>query len=410
MQPLTVDQSNPDDIIIALMTASPPEPYGYYRVLRETAPSHRSALGLRFLSRHADCVELLRSKDFSQSFGLVDPERMANSPFFQSVTEMIILTDPPQHTRLRRLVSHGFTPKMVEELRPMLERRVAELLDGFRGRDRVDLVAEYADPIPSVTLCQLIGSPIEDYPQIDAWSNAIQSALTPVLADDVLARADAAVVDFHAYIRGLVADRRREPRDDLVSALAAAEEEGDRLTESELVNMIFTMLAAGAETTTGTIGSGTFLIAGHPEERAKLVADPGLIGNAIEEIVRYDAPVQNSFLRVAQCDTEIGGEPIAAGEPVCALIAAANRDPAVFADPDVFRIDRPDARHHLAFGTGMHSCIGRALGVLQARVGLSALFARYPDLQVLDAAPVWRRTMPNKRLDHLWIAPGREAA
>jgi hypothetical protein len=409
VEALVVDRSNPDQIIMALMQPNLPEPHQLYRVLRETAPSHRSALGLRFLSTHAGCVELLRSKDFTQSFGLVEPERMAASPFFRSVTEMIILTDPPDHSRLRKLVAKAFTPRMVETLRPGLEERVGELLDGLAGRDEVDVVAEFAEPIPSLTLCQLIGAPFEEYRQIDEWSDAIQNALTPIIADDVLARADAAVVEFHSYIRELVAARRREPRDDLVSALAAAEADGDRLTESELVNMVFTMLAAGAETTMATISSGVLLIGTHDSERAKLLADPGLVGNAVDEIVRYDAPVQNSFLRVAQRATEVAGVQIDAGEAVVALIAAANRDPAAFTDADEFRIDRTDARDNLAFGTGIHNCIGKALGVTQARVALGALFARFPELRVLDERPVWRKTMPNKRLDRLRVTLGKEA-
>jgi cytochrome P450 len=211
------------------------------------------------------------------------------------------------------------------------------------------------------------------------------------------------VLAFHAYIRDLLAERRANPGDDLISALCAVEEEGDRITEAELLNVLFTIMAAGSETTTSLIASGTMLIGSHPAEREKLLADSALVSNAVDEILRYEAPVQNSFMRVALRDTTLGGDEVVEGEHVVALIGAANRDPARFAEPDRFLIDRANAGDHLAFGNGTHLCLGRILARQQGMSALGTLFRRFPHLSLIDDQPVWRKTLPTRRLDRLHV-------
>ncbi len=183
--------------------------------------------------------------------------------------------------------------------------------------------------------------------------------MKPVLEDELVRLADIATVEFDGYIRDLIAERRRDPGDDLLSALIAAEEEGDRLTENELANLLFTIMAAGNETTTSLISTGTKLLLENPDEHKKLAADPSLIGNAVEEMLRYEAPIQNAFMRIADRDTTLMGDEVVEGEMVAALIGAANHDPAVFPDPDRFVVDRPGAENHLSFGGGIHFCLGR---------------------------------------------------
>ncbi len=401
MEVITVEDVDPDALTIELMSdPQPADPYPLYHALREAAPNHPSMLGVRFVSSYPGCLELLRSPDFGQSFGF-GSEEYGDSAFIRMVGEMLILTNPPQHTRLRRLVSIAFSPRMIERQGPKIQANVDALLDEMAAKGGGDLVVEFANPIPAMMLCDLLGAHFEDQPKIQAWSDAVADAVKPVLDEEVLRCADEAVLAFHAYIRQLLDERRADPGDDLISALCAVEEEGDRITEAELINVLFTIMAAGSETTTSLIASGTMLIGSHPEERAKLVADPALVSGAVDEILRYEAPVQNSFMRVALRDTVLCGDEVVEGEHVVALIGAANRDPGHFADPDHFAIDRPNAGEHLAFGNGHHFCLGRVLGRQQGMLALGTLFRRFPELRLLDDGPVWRKTLPTRRLDHL---------
>jgi len=401
MDQTMIEEVDPDGLTIELMSdPQPVDPYPLYHALRTVAPNHPSMLGVRFVSSYAGCVELMRSPDFGQSFGF-GSEEYGDSAFIKMVGEMLILTNPPQHTRLRRLVSIAFSPRMIERQVPKIQANVDALLDRMAATGGGDLVAEFANPIPAMMLCDLLGAHFEDQPKIQGWSDAVADAVKPVLDEEVLRRADEATLAFHAYIRDLIAERKADPGDDLISALCAVEEEGDRITETELVNVLFTIMAAGSETTTSLIASGTMLIGSHPDERAKLAADPTLVSNAVDEILRYEAPVQNSFMRVALRDTTLCGEEVVEGEHVVALIAAANRDPAQFSDPDRFLIDRPNAGDHLAFGNGIHFCLGRVLGRQQGMIALGTLFRRFPDLSLVDDEIVWRKTLPTRRLDRL---------
>lgn len=404
MEQTTIEDLDPDDLAIELMgDPQPADPYPLYHALRAAAPNHPSMLGVRFVSSYAGSIELLRSADFGQSFGFGSEDRFEDSAFIRMVGEMLILTNPPQHTRLRRLVSIAFSPRMIERQIPRIQANVDTLLDRMAAAGGGDLVAEFANPIPAMMLCDLLGAHFEDQEMIQRWSDAVADAVKPVLEDEVLHAADEAVLAFHAYIRDLVAERRTNPGDDLISALGAVEEEGDRISEAELLNVLFTIMAAGSETTTSLIASGTMLLGSHPSEREKLLADPALVSNAVDEILRYEAPVQNSFMRVALRDTVLCGDEVVEGEHVVALIAAGNRDPAHFADPDRFLVDRPNAGDHLAFGNGTHFCLGRVLARQQGMAALGTLFRRFPDLSLVDDGPVWRKTLPTRRLDHLTV-------
>jgi len=396
---------DPDDILIELLSEPPPgDPYRLYHALREAAPNHPSMLGVRFLSSHAGCTEVLRSGDFTTGFGF-GGEGFEERPFIKKTMEILVFTNGEQHTRLRRLVSLAFSPKMVESVVPRLRAFVDQTLDRIADAGSADLLVEYAMPVPAMVLTELLGAPFEDHRTIQAWVDAVANSMKPVLEDELVARADVATVEFDDYIRRLMAQRRRHPGDDLLSALLAVEEEGDRLTENELANLLFTIMAAGNETTTSLIASGTLLLLTHPDEHRKLVDDPGLIGNAVDEMLRYEAPIQNSFMRIAAHDTKLQGEEVVEGELVAGLIGAANRDPAVFADPDAFRLDRPNADDHLSFGAGIHFCLGRRVGLQSGMIALDALVRRFPKLE-LTATPKWRKTIPTRRIDRLDVVTG----
>ena len=396
---------DPDDILIELLSEPQPEdPYPLYHALREVAPSHPSMLGVRFVSSHAGCTELLRSSAFTTGFGF-GGEGFEDRPFIKKTMEILVFTNGPQHARLRRLVALAFSPRMVEGVVPKLQTFVDTTLDRIADLGSCDLLVEYAMPVPAMVLTELLGAPFEDHRQVQAWVDAVANSMKPVLEDELVAKADVATVEFDAYIRGLMAERKRNPGDDLLSALIAVEEEGDRLTENELANLLFTIMAAGNETTTSLISSGTKLLLTHPDEYRKLVADPGLIGNAVDEMLRYEAPIQNSFMRIAASDTELLGDEVVEGEMVAALVGAANRDPAVFEDPDRFLVDRPNADDHLSFGSGIHFCLGRRVGLQSGMVALSSLITRFPKLELADGTR-WRKTIPTRRLDRLDVVTG----
>jgi len=393
---------DPDDILIELLSEPQPEdPYPLYHALRTVAPNHPSMLGVRFVSSHAGCVELLRSSAFTTGFGF-GGEGFEERPFIKKTMEILVFTNGPEHARLRRLVSLAFSPKMVEGVVPKLQAFVDATLDRIADMGSCDLLVEFAMPVPAMVLTELLGAPFEDHRRVQAWVDAVANSMKPVLEDELVARADVATVEFDEYIRGLMAERKRNPGDDLLSALIAAEEEGDRLTENELANLLFTIMAAGNETTTSLISTGTKLLLEHPDEHKKLAADPSLIANAVEEMLRLEAPIQNAFMRIAERDTTLMGDEVVEGEMVAALIGAANHDPEVFDDPDRFQIDRPGADNHLSFGGGIHFCLGRRVGLQSGMLALGSLLRRFPALTLAEE-PVWRKTIPTRRLERLEV-------
>jgi len=400
-----VSRVDPDDLLIELLTEpQTQDPYPLYRALRETAPNHPSMLGVRFVTSHAGCTELLRSHDFTTGFGLAGGG-FEDRPFIKKTMEILVFTNGEQHTRLRRLVGIAFSPRMVEAVVPRLSAFIDTLLDDLAAAGGAELITQYAMPVPAMALTEMLGAPFEDHRTIQGWVDAVANSMKPVLEDELVRLADIATVEFDGYIRHLIAERRRHPGDDLLSALIAAEEEGDRLTENELANLLFTIMAAGNETSTSLISSGTMLLLEHPDERKKLAADPSLIGNAVEEMLRYEAPIQNAFMRIAARDTTLLGEEVVEGEMVAALIGAANRDPEVFFDPDRFLVDRPGADAHLSFGAGIHFCLGRRVGLQSGMLALSSLIRRFPDLQLAER-PVWHKTIPTRRLERLEVTTG----
>jgi cytochrome P450 len=332
---------------------------------------------------------------------VLTPEQLAQMPetpeVFQPLRRNILTVDPPEHTRLRKLVQPSFTASAIEKLRPRIQQIADELLDAVeaaaaeRGEgapDRqMELISQFSYPLPITVICEMLGIPPEDREQTRRWSENLLSAQSPERMEEI----GRDIGEFIAYLRELFARKRETPGDDLISQLLQVEVDGDRLTEDEILAMVFILFVAGHITTVNLIANGVFALLTHPKQAAKLRSDPGLVMNAVEEILRYYGPAETTTARFAREDVALGGQAIAKGDPLLVVLAAADRDPARFADPQSFDITREDANRHIAFGKGVHACLGAPLARLEGQIALETLFRRYPDLRlaVPDSEIAW---------------------
>ena len=379
------------------------DPHPVYARWRRTEPVRWARLpsgaGAWLVTRYADARQALTDPRLSKAQPLVPSAREMPRQISDAISRHMLAADPPDHTRLRRLVSAAFTARRVEELRPRIEQITDGLLDAMAGHDRVDLIDAFAFPLPIQVICELLGIPAADRDAFRAWSTII---VTGSQAGDRLPGAIQAMV---AYIRELIADRRAHPGDDLLSGLIGVRDEQDRLTEDELSSMVFLLLIAGHETTVNLIGNGAFLLLSRPQRWERLRADPGLLPSAVEEFLRYEGPVETATFRVAAEDLEIGGAAVRAGDPVLVVLLSANRDDR-FPDADELRLDRAH-NPHLAFGHGIHYCLGAPLARLEAQIAFRKLIERYPGLTL--AAPAaeltWRPGLLMRGLEALPVAP-----
>jgi hypothetical protein len=373
------------------------DPYPTYRELRSQAPVYRHPIFRSWvLTRYADVEAVLRDPGFSVDrmqlplFRLLRRARR-ESEFVRAIERDLLMLDPPEHTRLRGLVSRAFTPRAVERLRPRIEEIVSGLLERAAGRGELELVRDLAYPLPVTVIAELLGVPAADHERFKRWSDELTALLDPLQARGGLRPARAAFEELSAYFRAVFAERRRAPRDDLVSALVGVDDGGDRLSEIELLSLCMLLLGAGHETTTSLIGNAVVALLRHPAERKRFQDDPGLAEGAVEELLRFDSPVQVTD-RVAREPREIGGCRIRPGQLVGLVLGAANRDPEVFPEPDRLDLGRRENRH-LAFGQGAHFCLGAQLARLEARVALARLFERFPDLRGDPERVEWRRSI-----------------
>ena len=373
-------------------------PYDLYTALRERGPFTRMNGLIGVVADHETSSKVLRDPAMSSdrsSSQLGQLRQTQRSEVARSVS--FLSMDPPDHTRLRRLVSKAFTAKVIAGMRPKIEAIVDELFAGFAADGQVDIVPQLAYPLPVRIITDMLGVPLADHERFEHWSRMLVRGLDPMMSfgdESILAEIDKASQDLSAYFTDLIAQRRTDLGDDLLSQLVLAEEEGEKLTETELVATCILLLVAGHETTANLIANGVLALLRHPAQLSALRADPGLIDRAIDEVLRYDPPVQLTT-RVVTQPTTIGSVSVPEGGVLLMLLAAANRDPAVFTDPDRFDITR-DARKHLSFAAGAHFCLGAPLARLEASVALTAFAQRLAD-PVLDEESLRYRAHINLR-------------
>lgn len=365
------------------------DPYPLYHRLRAEDPVHQTPAGMWVLSRYDDVALLLRDPRFGRrGFQELIAARFGRAGLGRSM----LLQDPPDHTRLRALVNKAFTPRVIEGLRGQIQQMVDGLLDAVASRGEMELIADLAYPLPASVICEMVGVPAADRDLFRQWSYDLARSFDAIVFPDpeVIARANAAGDAIGAYFHDLVAERRRAPRADLLSALIAVEEAGDRLSTEELFATAVLLFLAGHETTANLIGNGVLALLRHPAELQRLRQDPAQIESGVEELLRYDSPVQR-VSRIANEDAIIGGRSIPKGSLVLTLLGAANRDPAHFSEPDRLDVTRRDNRH-LAFGWGIHFCLGAPLARLEGQIAIGTLLRRLPRLALAAERVEWRQT------------------
>lgn len=377
-------------------------PYPYFARLRAESPVRRVNLRIGsnpwLVTRYDDVVTVLRDERFVKaSSNALTPEQLARQPWFLKLFRTRLFTplrrnlinvDPPDHTRLRGLVTKAFTPRRVEQMQARVQKLADELFDAVQARGSVDLVREYALPMPTTIIAEMLGVPPEDRPRYHRWTNAMAAMFASKRA---MVHAIPNVWALMRYTRALIRKRRADPRDDLISSLIAAEEAGDTLSEDELLGMMILLLVAGYETTANLVGSGVLALLEHPDQLERLRNDPSLIRPALEELLRYTSPADMASARYAREDVTIAGVTIPRGEAVFAAIASANRDDRQFQDPDTLDIAR-EPNKHLSFGLGTHFCLGAALARLEGQIAIGTVIRRAPDLRlaVPPGALRWR--------------------
>ncbi|MEP7355626.1 MAG: cytochrome P450 [Anaerolineales bacterium] len=380
-------------------------PYPTMHRLQDEAPVFWSeSVGAWVVTRYDDVVTTFRDvahfsneERLGRAVEYLPPEQRANFGEFERhyATKSLIHSDPPDHTRLRALLNKAFTPRAVEALRPRVQAVVDRLLDTAPAD--LDLVRDLAGKLPAIVIASIVGAPAEDTERFQGWSDAILAFQglnrPPVTA---LERAQRGLVGMRAYLNDLIAKRRRQPEDDLLTRLVEAESESERLSEAELLSTCVTLLVAGHETTLSLIGNGLLLLLQHPEQLQQLRDDPALMPGAIEEILRFESPVTRQPRRIKQ-DTTLGGQPLPAGKLAMQFLNAANRDPNYFPNPDHFDIRRQNNRH-LAFGQGVHFCIGAPLARLEGPIAIGDVLRRMPNLRLAQAGADWDISKPNSRL------------
>ena len=411
LPPEDIDVMQPGVAEMALFSPMAPRvrknPYPIYHRLREQDPVHFSPFGTCLLTRYADAVAVLRDKRFSVEHRNYVDERQPNimgdgfgpAPSERDLSNVMLFIDPPRHTRLRTLVNKAFTPRVIDHLRGRVEKILDELLDSVDGKGQMDVISALAYPLPVQVICEMLGVPLEDRERIRVWSRQIAPILDPIVTAEAQAGIEEAADHLDTYWDGLIEDRRSDLRDDLLSELIRAEDEGHRLNHDELRSTCNLVLIAGHETTMNLIGNGLLALLRHPAEADKLRKQPELARTAVEELLRYDSPVHLTA-RSATENVEVGGATLERGQLAIVAIGGVNRDPSEFPDPDRLDIERAP-NHHVAFSAGAHFCVGSGLARLEAQIAFPRLLQRFPHLELADADPEYRETITLRGLKAL---------
>jgi cytochrome P450 len=391
------------------------DPYAQYRLVREQDPVHMSPIGVLMLFRYADVHRVLRDPSLSVEERNAKPMPVPMDADIEAMfeerreggTHTMLNLDPPDHHRLRRLVSKVFTPRTVEELHPRVQQLVDGHLDAVaaRGTGEMDLIADLAFPLPFVVISDMLGIPeSRDRNQLREWSGAVVKTFDPILTREEQLAAFDAIDNIIAFTNEAIEWKRANPGDDLLTALIAAEDEGDRLTADELVEQVMLLYIAGHETTVNLIGNGTLALLRHRDQLELLQADPSLDANLPDELLRYDSPVQMSR-RITMKPYEVDGLVIEPGTFLMTCLGSANRDPAKWGESaDRLDVRRADANQHLAFGGGFHSCLGAHLARLEGRVAIGTLVRRFPAIELATDSPEWNGRIVLRGVTHLPLA------
>jgi cytochrome P450 len=385
------------------------DPYPFYTQLRQADPFHRcrNADGW-VLSRYADVLEVLRDTSYSadernhQRFDQMVKRihRAGLRQPYEGDRGSMLRMDPPTHTRLRGLVAKAFTPRAVERMRPRIEAILKDLLESRPAKGPMELVTELASPLPVRVIAEMLGIPSEDHARFRDWSNELVRSLGEAKLEDFQA-AERAADQLDKYFEAIIEARRRAPKDDLISALVQAEDAGDRLKRPEMLSTLSLLLVAGNETTTNLISNATLALLRNPEQLEHLRQSPERVPGAIEELLRYDSPVQMTS-RIATEDRVLRGHPIKKGQQLVLLLGSANRDPDVFPDADRLDLTRADVRH-LSFSHGIHFCLGAQLARLEASLALQGLITRFPKFTLLPQDLAWRSNTILRGPKALWL-------
>jgi hypothetical protein len=373
------------------------DPYPFYRAVREADPVHwDEPMGFWVLTRYDDVATAFNDPRFSRAQGLMggfkrlpEAEQRIAEPVYRAYAQSMPYTDPPYHTRLRGLVNKAFTPRVVERMRPYVQQVVDDLLDAAETNGEMDVIPDLAYPLPLIVIAVMLGFPIEQRQQLKKWSDDSFAVLGIVRhSPELMEGAARSMVELSAYITALSQDRRLQPKEDLLSALVTVVDEGERLTQDELIANVVVLLAAGHETTSNLIGNGVLALLRHPDQLQKLRADPSLAVATVDEVMRYDNPVQIVYRSAAE-EVEMDGKRIGKGHLVNMLLGAANRDPEHFSDPDRFDLARDEGKH-VGFGLGIHFCIGAPLARLEGQIAFTTLLHRFPNLRLATDALEWQ--------------------
>lgn len=387
-----------------LHPASRQDPYPAYRALRDEDPVHWHArLGMRVVTRYDDVAHVVTSP---KAFSVERFRRWEHRPGMQAVADVLrhwaVYRDPPDHTRLRALLSHSFTPRRLETLRPRICAIVDALLDQAAACGTIDFITDVAFPLPATVIAIMLGVPLADIGQIKTWSNQIADFIGGARSGADAEHAGQGLLHACEYFRGLVRARRAHAGNDVLGVLLTAEERGETLTEDEVVANCVLLIFAGHETTTNLLGNGLYHLLRHPAQEVALRARPALVSSAVEEFLRYDAPVAGTIRIVAE-DVELAGRGLHRGDVVAAMLAAANRDPRRFERADDLDVTRTPNRH-LAFGYGTHFCLGAGLARLEAQAAFDALLRRFRRLTLVDESPRWKPQVFFRELEGLRVS------
>jgi cytochrome P450 len=389
-------------------------PHLFYSRLRAEAPVYGRLLMQEqgwLVTRYDDVALVLRDDRFAKEVAKAKtPKQIASQPWFRklkvfkAMNRTMLAVDPPDHTRLRALVNKAFTPRLIEQMRERVQLLTDELVDRVEKQGRMDLIHDFALPLPTTIIAEMLGVPPEDRRRFHRWTNS----MIAISSNWGIIKAIPSFFALKRYLGKIIRRRRADPQGDLVSALARADEAGGRLSEDELLAMVVLLLVAGHETTVNLIGNGMLALLEHPDQMDKLRADPTLIKTALEELLRYGSPVEIATERYAREDVPIGGVTIPRGALVLAVIGSANRDERQFTDPDKLDITR-EPNKHLSFGLGNHFCLGASLARLEGQIAINTLLRRLPNLRlaVPRGALRWRRGLLLRGLEALPVAFGK---